>query len=226
MPETQLAILETQLRSLDAAMDQLRAAAALDFACITQFIKNHFENATQGSDQRKSLGAVIHELQYYDLLHQSIDHIQELHHRFHQAVADTANLTARNNRVNHPLAQLNRLQFEVCCLGLNQAVEDILRLLRSAQTSDLADNDCFTNHNTVLNLATRIAGQFHELAGLCDSWPISDVQSRMNELNTLYSTAVERTVLEHFIKEPGISAQHLVKILQHTQAGASTIDLF
>jgi len=227
MPEPQSVILETRLRNLDGAMDELRAAAALDFGPVTQLVKSHFAKPTHDAGERKCFAAVIHELQYYDLLHQSIDHIQQLHHRLCKTVSNLAGRpTEHSHAVAHPLAQLNRLQFEVSCQGLGLAVEEILRLLQTAQTGGLFSQDCFANHNRVFNLADSITKQFHELAALSDRWDISDVQPRLAELNVLYSTATERTVLEQFIREPRISASRIIQILQHARTGASTIDLF
>lgn len=227
MPETQHKLLETQLRSLDTAMDKLCTIAALDFAPVAKLVKDHFTNHKHTSDQRKNFAAVVHQLQYYDLLHQSIGHIQELHDRFRQAISGKSNEPIKtDDQVTHSLARLNHLQFQVGCLGLNRAIEQILRLLKTAQAEFLNNKECFANHTAILDLANDIAKQFHTLAGLSEHWNASDVQPRTSELNALYSTAMERTVLEYFLKEPGVSAEHIHKTIQYNQAQSSTIDLF
>jgi hypothetical protein len=211
------------LQDINDALDVLHNYILGDFNTIVDIIKD--DNITHFLQQKLPL--IVKELQYYDIIHQKLQHIKAVHEWIEHGNESCAK-THDNADVTN-LVRLNFLQFQLSCYDYTSAVSMIALSMTSGfstlQYSPTGTLNVFENTTNILDQVDLVNRKLQEAEEFLKELQMVCTHVDVDRLTTLYSMECERAVLLAYLDNPAIQPEEIKQVVRKKSTDQS-IELF
>lgn len=209
------------IREINELIDRMHSHVLDDFNRVVELVKHKdFGNALEGY-----ISQVVKELQYYDIIHQKLQHIKSINHWIEDGSSQYD--APRNVYQNTNLMRLNFLQFQLSYYDYLNAVTAIRQTLQEAsQKAGSSIQSVFELSEQISTDADKVNSRMLEVEREFYRWCRTTVKDNFEKLSSLYSMQCERAVLQAYLENPAIDPEAIRTMGTNTHSHDESIDLF
>ena len=219
--EKELEVLIIEVANL---LDAMLEVVLPDFVRVTFVLKSLAYDEANDS-LNKAYSAIVQELQYYDTLTQKMEHIKTIHQLVLTSVLSKSASPVSGDVSGLNLIRLNHIQFQVSCFEYLSSVNEIESNLKVLLRNTDGQMDYTFKYSNLLLSASRFINQnFQKLEKALSHVSEADLQTKVENVNAIYSMQSERAVLQAYLNKPLLSDRDIEPL--HKSSRQPEIDLF
>lgn len=211
------------LNEINKSIDLMHSHVLVDFNKVVNLVTHNKLN-----DKLKGrLADIVKELQYYDIIHQKLQHIKCIHDWIDKGITTENSVSSAVEVTN--LIRLNFLQFQLSYFDYTTAVESIKSAISLEMPLHLEDTvllnifeECVEIMKGAETVNEKLLQAEKELQGMCEVF----VKPNLEKLSSLYSMECERSVLQAYLKDPFIAPEVIKTMSANSHQNDQSIELF
>ncbi|UII20765.1 hypothetical protein [Fulvivirga ligni] len=213
--------IKKQLSKVDDILKNLTAIVQSEFHYISNYLRNFSSITYAHPEHQKAVHAVIRELQYFDLLHQKVSHVIDIHNKIGEAAP--FNIESSHKLSGFSVFKLNLLQMGVAIKELKEKMDIVNRYLSMLDYSFSIRGDFI---DMVSSFQNNLKIHYLILQNKYEHLQFIDVTAAENAIMQTYSTFSERKVMELYLEDHTVTIDRISDYLSTVQDDSSSVDLF